>query len=159
MKKIFIFLLLVLGFLFLDPLPANAFRNSSQITDWYIDNFRSNIVVNKDSSLLIMEIITADCGNLPNKHGIFRVLPTQVKTDSGVVYRSPIELVGITDLEGVPYKYQTIKSGDTITWKIGDANKTVTGVNYYKIVYKVKNAIRFTNPDSPEFYWNLSGNL
>ena len=159
MKKIFIFLLLVLGFLFLDPLPANAFRNSSQITDWYIDNFRSNIVVNKDSSLLIMEIITADCGNLPNKHGIFRVLPTQVKTDSGAVYKSPIELVGITDLEVVPYKYQTIKSGDTITWKIGDANKTVTGVNYYKIVYKVKNAIRFTNPDSPEFYWNLSGNF
>ena len=49
------------------------------------------------------------------------------------------------------------KTNKTITWKIGDANKTVRGLNYYKIVYEVKNAVRFGNPDFDELYWNLLG--
>ena len=51
-------------------------------TDWVIKDFQSTITVNKDSSLLIEEKITADADSLPDKHGIFRVLPTQTKTDS-----------------------------------------------------------------------------
>ena len=95
---------------------------------------------------------------MPDKHGIFRVLPTQVETDEGI-FKTPIELVNITDFNGNPYQYQTIKDGDTITWKIGDPNVTVSGVNYYKIVYKVKNAIRFGNNNFDELYWNLLGNF
>jgi len=154
-------LLLIGGFLFLSPAESFAFRDPGAVTDWYIDTFQSSIQVNRDSSLLITEMITADCGTLPNKHGIFRVLPTQTKTDNGT-YKTPIELVSITDFNGSSYKYQTINDNynHTITWKIGDSGKTVTGVNYYKIVYKVKNAIRFDNSDKfDEFYWNLSGNF
>jgi uncharacterized membrane protein len=131
-------------------------RLDNEITDWYIQNFESDIVLNKDSSLLITEYITADCGNLPNKHGIFRILPLQIKTDKEI-FKTPVELISITDFDGNPYKYQTTKSSDTVTWKIGDANKLVSGVNYYKIVYKVKNAVRFINSDFDELYWNLLG--
>lgn len=133
-------------------------RDSSQITDWYIKVFETEIQVNKDSSLLIVEKITADCGNLPDKHGIFRVLPTKIKTDKGII-SNPIELVSITDFNGKPYKYQTIKnkSAGTITWKIGDPDRTVIGENDYKIVYKVKNAIRFYDSSFDELYWNLVG--
>jgi uncharacterized membrane protein len=133
-------------------------REPGQITDWYIKNFEAEIQVNKDSSLLITEKITADCGDLPNKHGIFRVVPTRIKTDKGVI-SNPVELVDITDFNGASYKYQTIKnnSDGTITWKIGDPNRTVRGENDYKIVYKVKNAIRFYDPSFDELYWNLVG--
>lgn len=48
------------------------------ITNWCIEDFKSEIVVNKDSSLLITEKISADADDLPNEHGIFRVLPTEI---------------------------------------------------------------------------------
>lgn len=146
--------------MFFYAVPASAFRDSSLISDWYIDSFQSTIQVNKDSSFLITEIITADCGNLPDKHGIFRILPTQINTDKGA-YKTPIELVSITDLEDIPYRYQTIKNSlkHTVTWKIGDPGAIVNGPNIYKIIYKVKNAIKFDNSENfDEFYWNLSGN-
>jgi uncharacterized membrane protein YgcG len=130
------------------------------ITDWYIKDFESEIQVNKDSSLLITEKITADCDNLPNKHGIFRILPTQINTTEGII-KTPIKLISITDFNDKKLKYSTITDSvdHTVTWKIGDPNKTVTGVNYYKITYKVKNAIRFGNTNFDELYWNLNGNF
>jgi len=141
--------------------PSVFARETSTITDWYIKDFQSEIVVNKDSSVLITEKITADCGNLSGKHGIFRILPTQTKSSGSEVIKTPVELVSITDFNNVPLKYETIKSysDHTITWKIGDPNKTVKGINYYKIKYKVQNVIRFNNSNFDEFYWNLNGNF
>jgi len=157
-KKYFIIFSLAVSFLFSGQVAFA--RDSADITDWYIKNFDTNIIVNKDSSLLITENITADCGDLPDKHGIFRVLPTETRTDVGT-FKTPIELVSITDFNGKPYQYETIGDGfnHTVTWKIGDPNATVNGVNDYRIVYRVKNAVRFGNKDFDELYWNLLGNF
>ncbi|MDP2934813.1 MAG: DUF2207 domain-containing protein, partial [bacterium] len=78
----------------------------------------------------------------------------------GVIY-NPVELISITDFYGNPLKYTTIRSvkDHIITWKIGDPNIAVQGENYYKIKYKVKNAIRFDNTNFDELYWNLNGNF
>lgn len=40
--------------------------------------------------------------------------------------------------------------------KIGDAGRTVSGVHYYQIKYRVERAINFIKGD-PEFYWNVTG--
>jgi len=128
------------------------------ISDWYIKDFYVEITVNKDSSLLITENIIADCGNLPDKHGIFRIVPIKATTPDKTI-STPVELISITDFNGIPYKYSTIKDSNTITWKIGDANKIVSGVNNYKITYKIENAIRFDNTEFDEFYWNVLGNF
>jgi len=161
MKKIIIFVFTAILFFIPFSLLANvnpvpSFTHS----DWYIKQFDTSIAVYKDSSLLITEKIVADAGNLPHKHGIFRTLSTQARTPSKTL-KTPIELVSITDFSGRSLKYKTIKdkANHTITWKIGDPNREVNGLNYYKIVYKVKNAIRFGNPNSDEFYWNLLGNF
>ena len=153
--KIFI-LLIVSVFL---PFLAQA-RDNAQITDWYIKDFQSTITVNKDSSLLVEEKIIADCGNLPDKHGIFRIIPTQAKTEKGTI-KTPVELAGITDFDGnkIPYSAIADNFNHTVTWKIGDADKTVAGVNQYKIIYLVKNAIRNGNADFDELYWNILGNF
>lgn len=131
------------------------------IIDWYIQDFDSTIVVNKDSSLDITERITADCGNLPNKHGIFRILPENINITGGSSIKTPVKLIGITDFDGRAIKYAESRDSvdHTVTWKIGDPDKTVTGVNYYLIHYKVKNVVRFGNPNFDEFYWNLTGNF
>jgi uncharacterized membrane protein len=148
-------ILIILGIF----IPGVSFARD-YVSDWYIKDFESEIIVNKDSSLTITEMIIADCGNLPDKHGIFRILPTQTKTTEGVIY-NPVELISIADFYGNSLKYTTTRSAKdhTITWKIGDPNITVQGENYYKIKYKVKNVIRFDNPEFDELYWNLNGNF
>lgn len=139
---------------------AIAAQDTAEITDWYLKDFQSTITVNADSSLLIEEKIVADCGNLPDKHGIFRVVPFQTRTENGNI-KTPISLIGITDFSGnnIPYEESTDNFNHTISWKVGDPNKTVTGENYYKIVYSVKNAVRSQNNDFDELYWNLTGNF
>lgn len=149
--------LLLLGIYFV---PSSVLAREN-VTDWYVQNFDSSIVVNKDSSLDITEMITADCGNAVDKHGIFRILPESIKVEGGETIKTPVELVSITDFsdKSIPFTESKSSTDDTVTWKIGDPNKTVQGVNYYKIHYRVKNAIRFGNPNFDEFYWNLSGNF
>ncbi len=128
------------------------------VIDWYIKDFDSQIIVSKDSSLDITETIVADTGKGINKHGIFRVLPTSVNIEERKV-KNPVELISITDENNRELKYSEIKNNDTVTWKIGDPNITVQGVNTYRIHYRVKNAIRFNNEKFDELYWNLNGNF
>jgi len=123
---------------------------------WYIKDFHSNIQILTDDSAIITEDITADCGNAREKHGIFRIIPTRSKTPDGIIY-SPIELISITDFNNHPYQYTTQIDSGTITWKIGSSNITVSGVNNYRIKYKVQNIIR-DQENFDELYWNLSGN-
>lgn len=129
--------------------------------DWYIKDFSSQVVVNKDSTATITEDIVADCGNAEGKHGIFRILPLTSQKTTEEIIKSPIELISITDFVGRSYKYEEIlnRQDKTITWKIGDANKTVHGVNNYRIKYLAKNVIRAGNTAFDEFYWNLNGNF
>lgn len=154
-KKIFLTIFAIT--LFFSPKVSSAREN---VTDWYIKNLDSQIVVNKDSSLDITETITADCGKASGKHGLFRILPTQFDI-AGKKVQTPVQLLSITDAAGKAYQYQTVKNSadGTVTWKIGDPNKTVQGVNIYVIHYSVKNAIRFNNQAFDELYWNLSGNF
>lgn len=139
---------------------ADVASARENVTDWYIKDFDSTIVVNKDSSLDITEKITADCGNAAGKHGIFRILPERINI-AGTNVKTPVELVSITDVNGSEMKYTESRnsSDGTVTWKIGDANKTVQGVNNYEIRYRVKNTIRFGSLQFDELYWNLSGNF
>ncbi len=134
------------------PFSANA---RSNINTWYIKDFKTEIVVEEDSSLLITEKITADCG-LSRRHGIFRVLPITMTTINEEEVITPIDLISITDFEGNPHKYQTIRDAfyGTITWKIGDENVYVTGENYYKIKYRVHNVIH-----DDTLHWNLLGSF
>ncbi|MCK9186387.1 DUF2207 domain-containing protein [Candidatus Gracilibacteria bacterium] len=155
MKKILVVALLSFLAQFAFGFSAYAREN---VNYWYIKDFQSEIIVNKDSSLLITEKITADCGSCFNKHGIFRILPTETNTTVGTIKR-PVELVSITDFDGNPLQYSSTNSSGTVTWKIGDPNFTVQGLNYYKIVYKVQNAVYFEGEDFDELYWNLSGNF
>lgn len=151
--KIFLFALLLI--------PAGNLWARENVTDWYIKRFDSQIVVNRDSSLNITEKILADCGTGVDKHGIFRVLPQKITIEGKGVVKTPVDLISIKDENGNDYEFTTSKStrDDTITWKIGDANKNVYGENIYIIKYTVKNAVRFYDDNFDELYWNLTGNF
>lgn len=131
------------------------------VTDWYVKDFNSRITVNEDSSLDITETILADCGSCVGKHGIFRILPEKINIIGKGTIQTPVKLLSIKDQNGIDYGYAQIKNSadKTVTWKIGEANKTIQGENIYVIKYRVKNAIRFYNDNFDEFYWNLTGNF
>lgn len=151
----YLFILIFTVFLFLPP--ATLAREN--VTDWYIKNLDSTFVPSENSSMVVTEMISADCGRATGKHGIFRVLPTKIKKTQNETVDTPIYLQSITDFNNKPVKYSETKdlTNNTITWKIGDPNVTVAGVNNYKIKYEVKNVIRFDGQNLAEFYWNLNG--
>ncbi|MGW8184813.1 MAG: DUF2207 domain-containing protein [Candidatus Moraniibacteriota bacterium] len=157
-KKIIQIGLVLIAVLFI---PFNVSLARENVTDWYIQDFNSEVVVNKDSSLNITETIIADCGTGFDKHGIFRILPEKVTIEGKGNIKTPVELISITDSKGNDYSYTESKNSadETVTWKIGEADKTVQGVNTYVIKYQVKNAIRFYNDNFDELYWNLTGNF
>ena len=126
------------------------------VNDWYIKDFYSEIIVNNDSSLDITETILADCGTAILKHGIFRVLPKDYKTQAGN-FILPLKLISITNEEGKSLKYTKDELADTITYKIGDPNVEVRGENTYVIKYHVDNAVRTEKEGRDELYWNLMG--
>jgi uncharacterized membrane protein len=154
MKKIAFLILFFSLFILHSPSQAQVSG------DWSIDRFNSVIDVNQDSSLTITEEISANCPNCFDKHGIFRILPTQTKVSNNKVVQTPVKLESVTDFNNNPLPYTTSNDylNHTITFKIGDPNVTVSGVNNYKIIYTVKNAIRFNNTKFDELYWNILGN-
>ena len=142
-------------------LPTNSSAADLPVTtDCVIQNFVSDFTFNKDASLDIKEDLTVDCGNLYDKHGIFRILPTKISRPDKQYPYTPITLKAITDFNGNKYGYQTINNrrDNTLTWKIGDANKTITGINYYRITYHVANAVEY-GTDQDRLFWNLNGNF
>jgi uncharacterized membrane protein len=154
MKKIFIFIFSLLFFASLNFGGQAVAREN--VDYWYIKDFQTTIEILADDSAIITENIIADCGRASDKHGIFRIVPTQSRTPDGTIY-TPIELISITDFNGNPYHYQNTVQNGTITWKIGSSQIRVSGENNYRIKYKIRNIIR-DQEGFDEFYWNLSGN-
>jgi uncharacterized membrane protein len=155
---LFVLFFILFNFLFLN---FNQCVWAKEMKDCYIKDFKTNIKVNKDSSLLITEKLLVDCGDLKGKHGIFRILPTKIKISEESDIKTPIKLLNITDFSDNTLKYKEIRPPfeDTITWKIGDPNIEIQGRNQYKIKYFLKNAIRFNNENFDELYLNLNGNF
>ena len=140
--------------------PAVLARDSSVITDCYVKKFDSTTTVLTDGSLLVEEDILTDCGTLSGKHGIFRIVPEQSKTEKGI-YKTPVKITSITDENGNPRQYSESRDAvnHTVSYKIGNPNITISGENTYKITYSVANAVRLTADNKDELYWNLMGNF
>lgn len=155
-KKIIFFSFLFSVFVsFLFIYPTSAREN---VSDWYIKDFQTEIIVTSDSVLTITERIVADCGDANNKHGIFRVFPKIQKTKDGN-FITPIELISITDEKGQRLKYQESQGANTLTYKIGDSKVEVKGENVYIIKYKLKGVIRNLNEQEDELYFDVLGSF
>jgi len=146
MKKIlFSFLTLSLLFL-LTPLHVKA---------EYIQSFESQININKDGTIDVNETIVYDFADL-QKHGIYRNIP-YIRENKDGKFILEVGNISITDEQGNKYNYKKSDENQNIILKIGDANKTITGVHIYVISYKVKGALTYFS-EHDELYWNVNGN-
>jgi uncharacterized membrane protein len=142
-----ILFLIIFGFLLL-------FSNS-QVFAEIIQSFDVEITAHEDGSMSVMESIIYDFEGL-NRHGIFRNIPLYSRV--GDLYR----IIKIEDIkvQRNSKREEFSKSTDSreVSLKIGDPDKTITGIQSYTINYQVINGIGSNFPDYDEIYWNATGN-
>jgi uncharacterized membrane protein len=120
-----------------------------------IDSFDVRVTAHKDGLMNVTENINYDFENL-DRHGIYRYIPLYSKV--GDLYRVlNIKNISVTR-DGENEKFETSKNKEQIYFKIGNADKTITGKHIYKINYDVENGIGSNFPDFDEIYWNGTGN-
>ncbi len=143
MKKVLVGLLLFFCFVF----TVNAEE---------IKNFDSEININKDGSVDVRETIVYDFGDL-ERHGIFRTIPYIKTNNEGKKFQLEFSNFSLSDENNHSYEFKKITDGGNISLKIGDPDKTITGINTYIIGYKVFGALTYFS-DHDELYWNVTGN-
>ena len=155
MKKIFTTL-----FLFFALLSCFAQTSVAQEDDKSegekVKSFATVIQINEDATANITETIVYDFGK-NEKHGIFRFIPIKYKTSKGNTRKIKIHEISITNELDEEYNFEISYPGKNIKFKIGDADKFVTGEKIYIISYTVNRAFNYFD-DWDEFYWNVNGN-
>lgn len=118
-----------------------------------IKSFDSQIVVNTDSSIKVLETIVYDSEGL-EKHGIFR----DIKPRSAQGNKISVTNISVTDGFGQSIQWEKqIHNGD-IRLKIGDPDSTFQGQKTYRIAYTATNTISHLESNFDEIYWNVTGN-
>lgn len=130
-----------------------------------ISKFDSQIVVAKDSTATITETISYDFGTL-SRHGIQRFVPVVTKAgDTGKNYYYNFKLVNVKQ-DGHGAKVSVLSQGSYKVMRIGDPNRTITGVHVYELTYQMDPVVERTEErvcvtepcEGDYFNWNLTGN-
>jgi uncharacterized membrane protein len=123
-----------------------------------ISSFNTNIDIHKDSSFSVTEKITYNFGSA-ERHGIFRYIPTDHPQDASAWYLERYADIGVTDVlrDGSSTPYTVSKESGQVYLKIGDPNKTITGVHVYTISYDVRGGLSYFKYGGAELYWNVTG--
>jgi len=121
-----------------------------------IRSYDAQIAVQKDGEIEVKEKIEYDFEYL-YKHGIYREIPYIKKNSDGKEYKLEVKIKSVVDESGKKYEYLISDVNGQMNIKIGDANRTITGLHTYSITYSVRGALSyFSNKD--ELYWNVTGN-
>lgn len=161
MKRLFTAFCFIL-FLFV---PVNIYGQASaqtrtesltSITGEHIEDYRSEIKVNKDGTIDVTENILYDFDTL-DRHGIYRIVPYLKTNRNGKQYEMDLQLMAVKDEKGHWYNYDVTKSDGKLEVKIGDPDRTITGKHTYVITYKVSGALTYFS-EHDELNWNITGN-
>ena len=150
-KFYFLYVILTLLVLFFAKDVSAEFGTAN--SEYIINNFESNVVINKDTTLTVDERIETHF-TVP-KHGIFRIIPVYY-TANGRSINSKLTVTSVTSDQGTPIHYDTSRYKQSIQLKIGDPDRTVVGRQVYLIKYQVSRVLqRFDTHE--ELYWNVTG--
>lgn len=141
--------------LFLSLLSIFIFTKEGYSQFFTINRFHSEIQINKDSSIIVKEIIDVEFHQL--RRGIFRDIPFKYRDDFGNTIKTPVKILSVTDVNQNLLKYRVNRLGHIIRIRIGDEKKYIKGQMTYIITYRVENVILFFD-DHDELYWNVTGN-
>ena len=142
MRKAFVFFVLLIG---VSLLAAASLR----ITD-----FAAQIVLDDEGTLHVEEKLDVDFYS-PH-HGIERWTPVSYRRPTGENITIDLNVTSATQ-DGGKVPYTVRRSGRDILIRVGDPNRTITGIHTYTISYTVKRALLFRD-DYILLYWNVTGN-
>lgn len=120
-----------------------------------IRDYRVQLAIEADGGLRVREVVTYDFGD-QRRHGILRHIPVRLRYDDRHDRVYPVEVLAVEASPGTPARYRVERAGGTMTLRIGDPDRTVTGAHTYTISYRVEAALNgFADHD--ELYWNAIG--
>ena len=122
-----------------------------------IQRFVSDVQIQKNSSLEVIETIDVRAEHNQINRGIYRDFPTRYRGRRGNQVRVGLTFQGAT-LDGMPVPAKTESISNGVRIRIGDPDKYVeVGEHRYVIRYSTTRQIgRFNGFD--ELYWNATGN-
>jgi uncharacterized membrane protein YgcG len=130
-------------------------RDASAQTDAErIASYNAGIDIQRDGSILVNERIVYNFGS-SQRHGIIRDIPVRLRYNGSYdrIYRIDVRSVYADTSAG----YTVNTNGSSISIKIGDPDRTVTGEHTYRIAYLVRGSLN-AFADHDELYWNAVGN-
>ncbi|MGB5289049.1 MAG: DUF2207 domain-containing protein, partial [Ignavibacteriaceae bacterium] len=122
-----------------------------------IISFDSDITVNEDASMLVVEKIKVFSNGNKIKRGIYRDFPTKYKDDYGNNINIRFEVLEIFR-DGNSESYHTEKLSNGVRVYLGRSDYFLSEGEYtYTIKYKTDRQIGYFNKYD-ELYWNVTGN-
>jgi uncharacterized membrane protein len=132
---------------FAAAVPAYADVNNFTVTSFKADETLSR--ADPQGELRIVERINVKFTDY--NHGILRAIPDSYKHHS-----LQLKVNRVSSDSGAPAQYTTYGSNGNTVLKIGDPDRTITGVQEYTVDYTLRNVISFYN-DHDELYWDING--
>ena len=119
-----------------------------------IISYNAQIAIQHNGSIRVTEEIIYDFG-ADQRHGIFRVIPVQVRYNGRYDRVYPIDVQSVQADTPNP-EYSVDRSGSSLSIKIGNPDLTVSGAHSYTIRYVVRRSLD-SFADHDELYWNALG--
>ena len=121
-----------------------------------IEEFRSDIRVQADGSMLVSELIRVRAEGRRIRRGIFRDFPTDYKDARGNAYRVDFDVLGVTR-DGAAEPHHTERRGNGVRVYVGHKDVFIAaGVYEYVITYRTNRQLGFF-AEHDELYWNVTG--
>lgn len=148
MKRLLALLLFL--FIFTGSVRERVFAAGERIVDYQV-----NISIQTDGTIQSRETILYDFDDVV-RHGIFRDIPYVRINEEGKKFALAFENITIADEKGAAHRFEETKENSNIHLKIGDPDKTITGMHTYDLAYTVRGALTYFS-DHDELYWNAVG--
>lgn len=120
-----------------------------------ISQYEETIKILPSALITVRESVEYDF-RTDQRHGIFRTIPIIKTNAEGKKYALGFSNFSVIDPRGNDYRYTKTVSGEILTLKIGDPDKTITGTHVYDISYEVTGTLTYFS-DHDELYWNVTG--
>jgi uncharacterized membrane protein YgcG len=122
-----------------------------------IVDFASEVAIQRDGSLDVVEVIRVNVEGRRIQRGIFRDFPTRYQDRRGANVVVPFEVVSVErNGEPEPYRIEDLSNGVRV--RIGVAERMLPrGEHAYRISYRTARQLGFFEQHD-ELYWNVTGN-
>ncbi len=131
--------------------------SSATLADERILGYHSDIKVNRDASLTVVETIRVQAEGVNIKRGIYRDFPTTYKDRQGNRHRVGFQVLDVRRNDNRE-TFSTEKRSNGIRIKLGSAQRFLPhGEHEYRLLYRTTRQLGFF-AEFDELYWNVTGN-